>query len=561
MKVYEAVADAIVAEDCGAMFGLMGDGNMLVWGALGKRGFPIYSARHEASAVGMADGYSRTTGKVGVASITWGPGLTQAATPLVVAARNRSSLVLVVGVQAKDSRDPHQTLDHRKFAELCGLAFHEVNSADAAAQQIAEAFYTARVHRRPVLLNIAMDVQMEALEWDWDYRPSSEFHVAPSPMEPDPLALRRVYEALAHAERPVLVAGRGAQLAGARDELIRLGELSGALLATSLPAKGMFSDQPFDIGVSGSFCGAAAEGLFAEADFVLGFGAELGHFSTEGGLLYPSAEIARVDVREAPDQIGPVPGLYVRGDAALAARHLAEMFEREGPRRTGFRTQGVAARITAPSAELDVPNDGLDPRRILFHLSQALPRNTRVVSGVGHYWGFVAQHLAIPPEAELQIAYQFGSIAQALSQSIGMAASGDGRPTLLIEGDGSLLCHVQEIAVAVRHKLPLVMLILNDSGFGAEVHKLKAKGFDPGLARWDDTDLVRIAQAFGAEAVGLEREDAIGDLVLGGMEDGKVLLIDARISPSTVSDTYRKLHLGEENRAPVLRVPALEDER
>src|SRR5690606_36961951 len=110
----------------------------------------------------------------------------------------------------------------------------------------------------------------------------------------------------------------------------------------------------------------------------------------------------------------------------------------------------------------------------------------------------------------------FGSIAQALGQSIGMAASRDARPNLLIEGDGSLLCHIQEIAVAVRHKLQLVILVLNDSGFGAEVHKLKVKGFDPDLARWDDTDLVAIAKAFGAEAFALESEDDIGRAVLDG---------------------------------------------
>src|SRR5690606_24195860 len=111
------------------------------------------------------------------------------------------------------------------------------------------------------------------LEWDWDYRSSSEFYTRPLPIAPDERALAKVFEALSNADRPVIVAGRGAQKAGARDALIRLATLSGALLATSLPAKGMFSDQPFDIGVSGSFCGALAEELFAEADFVIGFGA------------------------------------------------------------------------------------------------------------------------------------------------------------------------------------------------------------------------------------------------------------------------------------------------
>src|ERR1041385_282436 len=77
MKVYEAIADALLAEGCDNLFGLMGDGNMWLWSSLAKKQAKIISARHEAAAVSMADGYSRTTGKVGVAMVTCGPGLTQ----------------------------------------------------------------------------------------------------------------------------------------------------------------------------------------------------------------------------------------------------------------------------------------------------------------------------------------------------------------------------------------------------------------------------------------------------------------------------------------------------
>src|SRR6204780_281591 len=97
MKVYEAIADALLAEGCNDLFGLMGDGNMWLWAALAKRQAKIISARHEAAAVSMADGYSRTTGKVGVAMVTCGPGLTQLGTVLMIAVRNKSQLVVLAG--------------------------------------------------------------------------------------------------------------------------------------------------------------------------------------------------------------------------------------------------------------------------------------------------------------------------------------------------------------------------------------------------------------------------------------------------------------------------------
>jgi len=554
MKLYEAIAEAFIAEGVGAVFGLMGDGNMPFWAALAQGGrIPIYSARHEAAAVGMADGYFRATGAVSVATTTWGPGLTQAATPLVVAARNRSGVVLAVGAQGREALDRTQYLDHKRFAELCGADWHEITSPDAAPRQLAEAFYAARVLRRTVLLNIPVDLQFQELTWDWDYTPSTAYQPAPAALEPDPAGIALLHRRLAAAERPVIVAGRGARAAGARAAILALADRAGALLATTLPAKGYFSDQDWDIGISGAFATAPAEALFAEADFVLGIGAELGHFTTEGGLLYPSAEIARIDTAEAPPAIGALPGLWLRADARRAAEALVARFDAAGPARTGYRTPATRQVLDTPPPPPEAPNDGLDPRRVLQNLSRALPANARIVSGVGHYWGFVAMYLALPPNVDQVLSYQFGSIGQALIQALGIAAARDGRTNILIEGDGSLLVHVQEIETAVRHDLPLVILVMNDQGFGAEVHKLRAKGFDGEAARWPELDFVAIARAFGAQGRVLAHEDGIGPALADAVAAGGVHVIDARISPSTVTDTYGKLHFGRPNRAPLLR--------
>src|SRR5208282_6049074 len=97
MKVYEAIADALLAEGCDNLFGLMGDGNMWLWASLAQKQAKIISARHEAASVSMADGYSRTTGKVGVAMVTCGPGLTQLGTTLIAAYRGKTPIVLIAG--------------------------------------------------------------------------------------------------------------------------------------------------------------------------------------------------------------------------------------------------------------------------------------------------------------------------------------------------------------------------------------------------------------------------------------------------------------------------------
>jgi thiamine pyrophosphate-dependent acetolactate synthase large subunit-like protein len=556
VKVYEAIAKAVVEEGCDRIFGLMGDGNMYLWGALGRdKSVSIYSARHESGAVGMADGYSRISGKVGLATVTWGPGLTQATTALTVAARNRSPVIVMLGEQSRKTKDRTQHIDHQKVAELCGARYHTIAHADSWSEDLAEAFYIARVLRQTVVLNVPMDVQDQPLGWDYEYGPSAGFAPAADQPAASEEALMPILEALIKAERPVIVAGRGAKTANARGEITALADRVGALLATSLQAKGLFGGHPYDIGISGAFSSAPGEALFAEADFVLGIGAELGHFTTEGGLLCPSAEVARIDIKPAPDQIGALPGLYVRGDARYAAALLGKMLEERQIRKDGFRTQATRRILSTPPQELDPPTDGLDPRKLMARLSKALPENSIVMVGVGHHWGFPVMHLALPLKTDFIATYQFGSIGQAMAQANGVAAADTGRPQILIEGDGSLMTSLTELETAVRYKFPMVIIVMNDAAFGAEVHKLNAKGFEPSLARWSAPDFVPIVKAFGGDGVVLKSEDQLPQAVEKGLKAGGVYLIDARVSPTSVSDSYRKLHFGLSNTGPLLPPP------
>jgi thiamine pyrophosphate-dependent acetolactate synthase large subunit-like protein len=171
LKISEAIVDAILAEDSGALFGVMGDGTMPIWCALDPNpGLPLFSARHEAASVSMADGYARVTGRVGVTTVTCGPGLTHIATPLVAAARRRTPLVVIAGDLAARDRHNVQKFDQRRFAEACEARFQPVTGADFAAQDIREAFHLARAHRGPVVMNVPVDVQQQDVAGDGAYR-------------------------------------------------------------------------------------------------------------------------------------------------------------------------------------------------------------------------------------------------------------------------------------------------------------------------------------------------------------------------------------------------------
>jgi len=554
MKPYEAIAQALVAEGADKMFGLMGDGNMWLWNVLlrdhGKR---IYSARNEAAAVSMADGYSRTTGKVGIAFVTCGPGLTQCGTSIVVANRNRSQLVVVAGEAPKTNRFHTQALDQKRWAEANECLYFSITSHDTMAEEIAEAFYAVRTQRRPVLLNLPMDLQEQgSIDWDFEYRPSSTF-IAPPNVEPNPVGLSQLADALAAAEKPVIIAGRGARLSGAREEIVKLGERTGALLATSLVGKGLFSGNEWDVGISGVFASVVTEELLGEADLILGIGAEVGYHTSEGGLMFPSAQIARIDIKPAPEAIGVVPGLHIQGDAKKAVTALNALLDQRGIKKTGFRTPHTKELLATPPIKRDTPNDGMDPRVLARELGKGMPKGALFTCGAGHFFSWPAMYAAIPDDVEIQFSYQFGAVGQGLPLAVGTGAGNEGRQHIVLEGDGSMMFNLQELDTVCREGLQMCLIVWNDAGYGAEVHKLKAKGFDVGTAQWPHTDFVSLAKAFGGDGELLDRETDLPAAMQRGLAKGGLYLIDARVSASTPTDGYAKVYFGTPNSAPLLR--------
>lgn len=553
MKVYEGIASALVEEGDGTIFGLMGDGNISLWGALASQGeMKIISARHEAAAVSMADGYFRATGKLGIATITCGPGLTQVGTSLVAAARNRAAIVVVIGEIPPGEKNKLQTMDQRRFAEACESLYFSITSTDTAAEEVAEAFFAARTHCCPVILNLPIDLQEKVLEWEWSYRPSVDF-VPRQEVAANPAALDELVDALSKAQRPVIIAGRGARRAAAREEIRALATQVGAILGTSLQAKGLFDGDEFDVGIAGAYASEIGEELFAQADFVLGIGAELGYYTAEGGLLFPMAEVARIDTAPAPRELGTIPGLYIQGDAKKTALAVTLRLQERQERLTGYRTDETRQRLTSEPHPIEKTTDGLDPRILMQELARALEPGSIVTCGAGHFLGIAAMHLPLPHTADMQFSVQFGAIGQTIGVAIGIALANPGKPHIVIEGDGSLMMHIQELDTVVRHKIPMVLLVWNDGGFGAEVHKLKIKGYDPALAQYPTPDFPALARSMGGDGLALKSEDELPGAIAAGMEKGGLYVIEMNVSPTLVSDAYKKIHLGIPNRSPLLR--------
>ena len=129
-------------------------------------------------------------------------------------------------------------------------------------------------------------------------------------------------------------------------------------------------------------------------------------------------------------------------------------------------------------------------------LDAALPDDALLVYGVGHFWSFAVMHLHRPAPADHLHAYGFGAVGHGLPTAIGAAVAAN-RPVVLVEGDGSLLMHVGELSTAAKESLDLTVVVMNDGGFGSEIHKLNFKGADGELARFGHDDFAAVARGFG----------------------------------------------------------------
>jgi thiamine pyrophosphate-dependent acetolactate synthase large subunit-like protein len=546
MKVFEGLAKAFVAEGTSAVFGMMGDGNMYWMEALHDLGVSLFEVRHEGAGLGMADGWARVTFSPGVCTATCGPGVTQLATALVTAARAQSPLVAFVGESPTDDEEYIQRFDQSRFAEACESGFVRVLSPETAYDAVRRAFYLAKMESRPILLSAPMDTQQKNMEDEEEYVPSSAL-LLDSPIQPNPEALKRAADLIAASKMPLLVVGRGAMRSGAGDAIRALAERIGALISTSLMAKGWLWEDEYNAGISGFYGSRTAMELFQLSDCVIGIGASLNRYTTEHGYLYPNARYIHIDNK--PHVLmggGRGADCYVQADARLGALGLAALLEQQTFSNQGYRTSEVKQRLVnhhADTAEFPIEAERVDPREVCLALDDTLPADVQLVMGSGASTGFTTM-LFNKPGRRVVAGHFFGCIGQMLPAAMGALVATGNQPTVLVDGDASTMMHLAEIETAARYDMPLLITVLNDQALGSEYHKMKAHDRQAELATIPTPDLGAVARAFGGRGCLATSESDVRAAATEWLANKGVMVIDARISRNVITVPYRRLHYG-----------------
>jgi thiamine pyrophosphate-dependent acetolactate synthase large subunit-like protein len=530
--VAEVVGRTLVGSGVDHVFGVVGSGNFHVTNAMVAAGARFVAARHEGGAATMADAFARTTERPAAVTVHQGCGLTNAMTGITEAAKSRTPIVVV----AAEVTEPRSNffVDQEALARAVGAVPFRVDDPATAADVAREAVRAAVTTRRTVLLNLPLAVQVAPSVELAETPGAASTSSADATSSADEDDLDRRADAVRRAERPVFVAGRGAR--GAGPAVSDAAAWSGALLAESAVAKGLFAGHAWSLGVSGGFASPGAADLIAHADLIVGWGCALNMWTMRhGALIAPGATVVQVD--DTAEALGAHRELTfgVLGDVEATATALAD---RLGPdARAGYRTDDVRRRLDAGIGWAtekydDLGGDGkIDPRTLSRDLDVLLPDDRVVAVDSGNFMGYPAAYLGVRDHHSFCFTQAFQSIGLGLATAIGAAIASPGRLTVSALGDGGALMSAMELETVIRLGLDMLVVVYDDHAYGAEVHHFAPDGAPLDTVVFPDTDIAAIGRGYGFEAVSV-RSPADLDAVRAWVDAGRPrpMLVDAKVA-------------------------------
>ena len=524
MKAGQAVLEALRAEGVEYTFGVVGSTtNSIVTEMHGRSDIRFVDTRHEEGAAFMAYGYARASGKPTACITTSGPGTINLVTGISLAYKGRAPVIVIAGDVARDFtyRDGSQAFDLvALFKPITKLAL-EVNKTERIPEMLHYAFRAALADKHgPVFLDIPRDLLDDQTVAGEALRPGA-YRAVETRIAGDSQAIQRGAALLAQAQRPLLLAGGGIIDAEASKDAVALAELLDMAL---VPSYGHTDAVPNShhlyVGPPGGRgSGEAAEALH-RADVILALGTRLNQPTTfwDYRVINRETQIVQVDIdareigRNYPVAVGIV------GDAKAVAEQLLRAVRETYPQgrpKEAWRSEvaTLAARRQARlQAERSLTGTPMMPQRVYPELRRVLPRDCMVTIDAGVAPGLAYDRLHFETPRTLFNYAGHGGLGMGYCVGLGTKLGRPDRPAVSLQGDGGFLYTSQEINTAVRWRIPLVSIVLNNSCHGAE----KAQQQRHFGARYIGVDLVnprfdKLAEVYGARGMYVERPEEIAD--------------------------------------------------
>ncbi len=534
----ELIVEALKANGVERLACVPGESFLAVLDALADTDITSYVCRQEGGAAMMADCWGRLTGKPGICFVTRGPGATNASAGLHIARQDSIPMILFIGQVQRNAREREafQEIEYRRAFTEVAKWVAEIDDARRIPEFVTRAFSVATSGRPgPVVLALPEDMLTETV-MAVQARPSQ-----PVDTHPGPSQIAALGELLSNAKRPMVIVG------GTRWNEQAVSDFAGFANRWKLPVGCSFRRQMLFDHLNDSYAGDVGIGInpalgaeIREADLILLVGGRFSEMPSSSYSLmdvpYPRQKL--VHVYPDPDELGRVyrPDLAINADPASFVAALASLSPRTEPV-WATRTQAMHAAFLAWSTPPKTGPGDVAMGPIMEWLEANVASDTIFTNGAGNYATWVHRFHRFRQYAT-QAAPASGSMGYGLPAAVAAKALHPDREVICFAGDGCFMMHGQEFITAVRHGLPIIVVLVNNSMYGTiRMHQEREY---PG--RVSSTDLVNpdfaaYARAFGGHGEVVEKTADFPDAMQRARASNKPSIIEIKLDPEAITPT------------------------
>ena len=532
----DLIARFLVSQGIQRVYGLCGGHIMPIWMRLDAHGIQLIDVRDERAAVYMAHAEAELTGRLGVALVTAGPGVTNAITGMANAHVARASVLVLSGTSptAQENRGGLQDIDHTAMLRSITRYARTVRHPDLVLQELNEAVARAMGHGAdsgPVYLDFPVDTLRSEVATAVQLPEFFTQHTAPT-SAPASHDISAAVELLWKAKRPLFISGRGARKAG--PALQQLLSLTGGVYLDTGESKGLVpEDHP-------SVVAAMRGQVMGQADLVITVGRKLDFQLAYGSpAVFGEAEFLRIADNAAELRDNRRGSVELLADVDLTLQALINAGRDKTPSTDKAWAKGLkeqhlqrAHKLQESMRQAPAGSDGLmHPNRLLSALREALPADTVVVADGGDFLSFT--RVGLPASTYLDPG-SLGCIG--IGTPFGVAASlvHPERTVVVATGDGAFGFNAMEIDTAVRHKAPVLIVVANNGSWAIEVRDQQETHGKVVGTRLQFSDYAGMAKSFGMHAQRVEREEDLGEAIQTALKNRPALL-DVLVTPEAAS--------------------------
>lgn len=465
MKGTEMIVKALKEEGVDILFGYPGGQAIDIFDALyEEKEIEVVLPRHEQALVHAADGYARSTGKVGVCLVTSGPGATNLVTGIATANYDSVPLVCITGQVPLSlmGNDAFQEVDIVGITNsICKYAV-TVRTREELPRILKEAFYIARTGRPgPVVVDIPKNIQVEEGGSDYPadvsirgYKPNESVHVG---------QIKKVVALLKKAKRPLFLIGGGVNISGANEKMKELAEMTGIPVITTIMGKGAIptSHRLYlgNIGIHGSY---AANHAVSECDVLLSIGTRFNDRITgKISEFAKNAKIIHIDIDSASISKNIVVDIPIVADAGMAIEKLLEYM-------VPLKIDKWAEQTMVWKQEHPISMNkysGLTAEKIIRYINENF-ENPIITTDVGQNQLWTTQYIELESNRQFLTSGGLGTMGYGFPAAIGAQLGNPDKTIIAVSGDGGMQMNIQELATAVAYELPLILIVLNNGYLG-----------------------------------------------------------------------------------------------